>query len=59
METPEGAEPLIERMKAWRPRRAVRRRLVQALFGAVTLLLLAEAAGALLRLAGVPLVFAG
>lgn len=50
-------KPLIERLKALRPRRAVRRAAVQAVFALLTLALLAEMAGAVLKLAGVALPF--
>ena len=46
-------EPLIERVKAFRPRRAVRRRAVQAVFLLLSAALLLEAVGAVLSLAGV------
>jgi hypothetical protein len=58
MTDPTEARPLIERIKALRPRRRVRRRLVQVLFSALTLVLAAQAAGAVLRLAGFRLPFA-
>ncbi|MHC5039370.1 MAG: hypothetical protein ACYTHM_18845 [Planctomycetota bacterium] len=47
-------EPLIERLKMFRPRRRVRRGIVQAVCILLTMVLLAECIGAVLKLAGCP-----
>jgi hypothetical protein len=51
------SEPLIERWKSARPGRTVRRTVAVAAFALATLALLAEAGGAILRLAGVAIPF--
>ncbi|GEM_PF-3383848 len=52
MSSTAGSKSLLERLKTLRPRRAVRRRIVQVAFGLLTLFLLAECAGAVFLLAG-------
>ncbi|MHC4779059.1 MAG: hypothetical protein ACYTFG_10830 [Planctomycetota bacterium] len=53
MSESESREPLVERLKTLRPPRKVRRFIVQVVCVLMTMFLLAEAAGAVLMLAGV------
>jgi hypothetical protein len=55
MTTPPENKPFIERIKGVRPKRAVRRRIVQLIFVLLSLFLLAETVGVILRLGGVSL----
>jgi len=57
MPEPPLTKPLIERLKAYRPRRWFRRRVVQIVFFLLTLFIAAQALGAVLRLASLPTPF--